>query len=154
MKIVNEHSTLDVDYQGRLEDSSLFDTSIESVAKEEGKYDSRRDYQPLHVTLGQNMLIKGFENALIGMHEGEEKTFNIQAKDAYGEHNPDLIKKFPKDAERDKELKVGMVVVVNLGGREVPARVIEVDEDISFDFNTPLAGKDLNFTVKVVKVED
>lgn len=154
MKKVKVGSVIDVDYEGRFDDGKLFDTSKADVAKKEGVYVEERDYAPLHVTLGQGMLIKGFEDALIDMEEGQEKTVNIKAKDAYGETKLELIKNFKKDPERDKELNVGLVVLVNVEGRQIPARVSEVSENISLDFNHPLAGKDLTFKIKVVKVEN
>ena len=154
MKVVKQGSNVLVDYVGRFDDGKLFDTSKENLAKEEGTHIEDREYQPLEITLGQGMLIKGFEDALIGMKEGEEKTAKIKAKEAYGETRPELIKKFPKDPERDKELKVGMVVLVNVEGRQIPARVTEAGEEIALDFNHPLAGKDLTFEIKVVKIKD
>lgn len=154
MKIVNEHSHVDVDYEGRLEDGRLFDTSKEDVAKQEGVYHEGREYTPLCVELGHGMLIKGFEDALIGMKEGEEKTVKIESKDAYGNKKEELIQRFDRDPERDKELKVGMMVAVDIQGRQMPALVIEAGEKIALDFNHPLAEKNLTFKIKVVKIED
>lgn len=154
MKTVNKGSHVDVDYEGRLDDGRLFDTSKEDVAKAEGVYAEEREYSPLHITVGSGMLIKGFEAALIGMHEGEEKTVKIEASDAYGETRSELIKTFKSDPERDGELKVGMIVLVNVEGKQIPARVCDVGENISFDFNHPLAGKDITFRIKVVKIEE
>ena len=74
MKYVKSDSTISVDYEGRLNDGKLFDTSIEDVAKKEGVYAKERTYEPLHFTLGKGMLIQGFEDAVIGMEEGQEKT--------------------------------------------------------------------------------
>ncbi len=154
MKIVTEHSTLNIDYEGKLENGELFDTSKEDVARKENIFDEKREYKPLHVTLGQGMLIKGFEDALINMQEGEEKIFNIKSEDAYGEKKPELVKIFPSQTEQDKQLKVGMTVLVNLGEKQLPALVTEAGDNISLDFNHPLAGKDLSFKVKIVSIED
>ncbi len=154
MKKVNKDSTVDVDYEGRTDDGKLFDTSKLDLAKKEGIFHEEREYAPLHATLGQGMLIKGFEEGLIGMEEGQEKTINIKAQDAYGEKRPELLKSFPKDPEKDKDLKEGMVVIVNIQERQVPAQVIEVSDNITLDFNHPLAGKDLIFNLKVLKIEE
>ena len=154
MKTVKEDSTLDVDYEGRTSDGRLFDTSKEYIAKKEELHAEERQYEPLHITVGQGMLIKGFEDALIGMEEGQEKTIEIKSEDAYGEKRPELLKSFPKDPEKDKDLKEGMVVIVNIQERQVPAQVIEVSENIILDFNHPLAGKDLTFNLKVLKIEE
>src|SRR3989338_1484698 len=152
MKKVQNNSTVDVEYEGRTDDNKLFDTSNEALAKKEGVYQEERKYEPLHATLGQGMLIKGFEEALIGMEESQEKTVKISSSEAYGERKEELIKTFPKDTERDKELKEGMVVIVNVQERQIPAQVIEVSDNITLDFNHPLAGKDLTFKLKVIKI--
>ena len=151
MKNVSNGSIVDVDYEGRTEDGKLFDTSKADVAKKEETFQEQRNYEPLHITVGQGMLIKA---ALIGMEEGQEKTVKIKSDDAYGERKQELIKTFPKDQERDAELKKGMVVLVNVEGRQIPALVTEVSDNISLDFNHPLAGKDLTFKIKVVKIEN
>lgn len=153
MKKIHEGSTVGIDYEGRT-NGKLFDTSKEDIAKAEGIYQQEREYIPLHVTVGDKMLIKGFEDALIDMEEGQEKIVNIEAKDAYGEPREDLIKKFKKDPERDKDLQEGMLILVNVEGRQVPAQVKEVSDEITIDFNHPLAGKNLTFKIKVIKIEN
>ena len=153
MRTVKQGSVVDVDYEGRLDGGRLFDTSKESVAKDEGIYAEGRDYEPLHITVGQGTVIKGFENALIGMEEEEEKTVLIKSDDAYGKHKEELVKEFDKDPIRDKKLKVGMILMVNVGERDIPARVVGVSDKISLDFNHTLAGKDLTFKINVVKIE-
>ena len=155
MKTVQESSTIDVDYEGRLEDGTLFDTSKKEVAEKEGVYTEEREYTPLHVKLGNGSLIKGFEQALIGMKEEETKTVTIKAEDAYGDSREDLTRTFPKDSERDKELKEGMMLMVNVEDRQFPAKVMKVtDEEVTIDFNHPLAGKDLTFKLTIVKIEE
>ena len=60
MKNVSNGSIVDVDYEGRTEDGKLFDTSKADVAKKEETFQEQRNYEPLHITVGQGMLIKGF----------------------------------------------------------------------------------------------
>ena len=151
---IKENSVVSVNYEGRTDDGKLFDTSIEDTARKESIYSKERVYEPLHFTLGQGMVIKGFENALIGMHEGEEKTVKIKASEAYGERKEELVKIFPKDPERDKELKIGTIIMVDIQGRKIPAMVTGVDENIKIDFNPILAGKELIFKIKVIKIEE
>ena len=62
MKKIKNGDTVNVNYTGKLEDGTIFDSSLI-----EGR-------TPLKVTLGQNQLIKGFENGLIDMLEGDKKT--------------------------------------------------------------------------------
>lgn len=144
MKIV-KGSKVKVDYEGRFEDGEVFDTS-----KHEGHS------HPLEFTVGDGEVIEGFDKAVIGMEKGEEKEFSIEAKDAYGEHNPIIVQKIPRNAlPKDQEPAVGMALMINSpDGRQFPVRIVEVDdENITVDVNHPLAGKKLTFKIKIVDVE-
>ena len=79
--------TVTVDYMGLFEDGTVFDTSIAKLALDAGTYDSGRNYAPLRVTVGSGQVIKGFENALVGMHAGENKTVAVPPELAYGKHS-------------------------------------------------------------------
>jgi FKBP-type peptidyl-prolyl cis-trans isomerase SlpA len=79
MEQIKNGDSVSVNYTGRLEDGTIFDTSLQ-----EGR-------EPLKTTLGQGQLIPGFENGLMGMSIGEKKTIEIAPKDAYGEVNPQMI---------------------------------------------------------------
>ncbi|MBS3155929.1 peptidylprolyl isomerase [Candidatus Woesearchaeota archaeon] len=130
-----------VEYEGMLDDGTIFDSS-------------KKHGQPLEFIVGEGNVIKGFDNAVRGMKKGEEKKVKIKAKDAYGESNPQLIKKVPREQLPQKqEIKEGMVLVIGLpNGQRIPARIIEVlNKEITLDLNHPLAGKDLTFKIKVVE---
>ena len=85
MKKVDVNSTVSVNYTGKLEDGSIFDSSVG-----EGR-------EPLSATLGQGSLIPGFEMGLVGMSEGETKTINIPFEEAYGDVNPQMVAEVPLD---------------------------------------------------------
>ncbi len=76
--------TVLVNYLGRFEDGTVFDTNIEESAKAAGIYSSAREYYPMEFALGSNAVIPGFEDAIIGMNPGEKKTVRISPEDAYG----------------------------------------------------------------------
>lgn len=129
-----------VEYTGTLEDGKVFDSSV-------GK-------APLEFTAGAGQLIKGFDNAVIGMKKGDEKEVKIPANEAYGEVNQQLIRKIPREAlPKDREPKVNMILVITAGeGQQIPARISAVDEkDVTLDLNHPLAGKALIFKIKIVE---
>jgi FKBP-type peptidyl-prolyl cis-trans isomerase 2 len=83
--------TVYVSYTGRFTNGTIFDTSYEGVAKEAGIYDVLRDYKPLEFTIGEGRVIPGFEDAVIGMKVGEEKTVRIPPKEAYGGVDPGKV---------------------------------------------------------------
>jgi len=131
-----------VDYTGSFDDGTIFDSS-------------EKHKQPLCFQAGAKQVIPGFDNAVIGMKLNEEKTIKIQPADAYGMPRPELVQKIPKEhLPKDQEPQKGMMLMIGLpNGHQVPARITEVtDKDVTIDLNHPLAGKVLNFKLKVVGI--
>ena len=105
--------------------------------------------------VGACQVIPGFENAVLGMEKGDEKEFKLQPSDAYGDYKPELLKHVPRaHLPEGEEVKPGTRVLMKLeNGTQIPATITEVtDELITIDLNSPLAGKVLNFTIKIVDV--
>lgn len=140
MRKIQSGDNVKVHYTGKLEDGSIFDTSLA-----EGR-------EPLETTLGQGQLIKGFEAGLIDMVEGEKKTIEIESADAYGEHNPEMINEIPK-AQVPEGVKEGEMLQGMGPMGPVNVKVVEVkDETVVLDANHPLAGKKLIFDLEVVSI--
>lgn len=93
-KTVKLGDNVSVDYTGSL-NGRVFDTSIESVAKESNLYISNKTYEPIPFTVGKGQLIKGFDKGIIGMKVGESKALVIPPDKAYGPKNPLLIQTIP-----------------------------------------------------------
>lgn len=133
--------TVKVHYTGTLEDGTVFDTSL--------------DREPLQFTLGRGQLIKGFEDAVIGMSVGETKTIRIPYDEAYGPRRDELVIKFSKrDFPPSIEPQEGMLLDLRSpDGRFLMATIIEISDDsVILDANHPLAGKDLTFKIDLVEV--
>ncbi len=112
---------------------------------------------PLVVVFGAKQIVPGLESAMNGMHVGEEKMVKVAPKDAYGEPDPKAYLEFPKTSlPAGQEPKVGATLQAHApDGSTFPAVIKEIKGDkIVVDFNHPLAGKTLQFKVKVVKIED
>jgi len=130
-----------IEYTGTLEDGKVFDTS-------EGK-------QPLECEVGAGQLIKGFDNALLGMEKGEEKEITLPPTEAYGDHNPSLIKKIPKEQlPKEPSPEKGMKLLMKTGdGKQFPATITNIEEnEVEIDLNHPLAAKTLKFKIKIVDI--
>jgi peptidylprolyl isomerase len=76
--------TVRVHYVGKFPGGKVFDTSLEKEAVRAGIYNKGRDYKPLKVTLGAGQVIKGFNDAIVGLKPGEEKTVTLPPEQAYG----------------------------------------------------------------------
>jgi len=81
---VKDGDYVEVDYTGRLEDGTIFDSSIEEIAKKSKYYDKNRNYEPLGFTVGNGEMIPGFEDGVKGMEVGEKKEVEIPPEEAYG----------------------------------------------------------------------
>jgi len=136
---IKKGDKIKVEYTGTLDDGTVFDTS-------EGK-------APLEFEVGSGKIIKGFDDAMIGMKKGEEKTIKLESEQAYGNQNAELLKKIPRDKlPKEPQPQVGMMLGLNSpDGQQIPARIAEVnDKEVTIDLNHPLAGKNLTFKIKVL----
>lgn len=143
MSQVKDKDTVKVHYTGKLTESGqVFDSSLER--------------EPLEFTLGQGMLIPGFEEGIIDMKVNEKKTIDIPKDKAYGDKREDLFHKVSKQQlpeEIKPEVGMGLVSKTQDGG-EQQLRVAAVNDDhIIVDANHPLAGQDLTFEVEIVEIK-
>ncbi|MGI9274891.1 MAG: FKBP-type peptidyl-prolyl cis-trans isomerase [Endozoicomonas sp.] len=118
--------------------------------------DSNFSGQPAMFTVGDGNLPGGFEQTLYGLTEGAEGVFRVPPAKAFGMPNPENIREFPRETfAADMDLQEGLVVsFADAANSELAGVVASLDgEQVKVDFNHPLAGKDLLFEVKIIKVE-
>jgi peptidylprolyl isomerase len=141
MQQVKNGDKVKVHYHGKLNDGTTFDSS-------EGR-------EPLEFEVGSGSVIKGFDDGVMGMVVGDKKTVNIQAEDAYGDKNPEMLVPFPKENfPEDMKAEVGMRLnMTNGNGQVIPVTIVEVkDDSVILDANHPLAGEDLTFDIELVSI--
>lgn len=139
-----------VNYVWTLEDGTVFDTNIESVAQEAGL--TRDAYVPLTFVVGNGDTIKWFENAVKTMKVGETKTVTLQPDEAYGPYNPALVEELPRDTFQQAD------IVPEVGDSYVDAKgifsVTEVtDSTVKIDRNNMMAGKVLTFNITMLQID-
>ena len=130
-----------VHYTGTLDDGTQFDSS--------------RERDPLEVILGQDMVIPGFEKAILGLAPGQSVTVTIPEEEAYGPHNEEMVIRVPKTSFPPEIVPtVGeQLVLRSPDGNELPALIVDVDDDeATLDANHPLAGFALTFEIELVSV--
>ncbi|MBC8521414.1 MAG: peptidylprolyl isomerase [Methanomicrobia archaeon] len=151
-EVVEEGDYVRVDYTGKQEDGTVFDTSIKEVAIEAGIYNQKRDYQPLGFTVGAGEMIKGFDKGIVGMVQDEDKTLIIPPEEAYGNYREDLLQTIPIE----ELTTAGITPVPRAKIRTLQGQVGTItnvtDTDVVTDFNHELAGKTLIFDVKLVSI--
>lgn len=151
--LVQSGDQIVVDYVGKHLDGRVFDTSIQSIAQENGLYNPQRNYEEwLVFTVGAGQMIQGFDEAVLGMKVGETKTVEIPADKAYGEKNEQMIIHVPlKEVGDLSGAQVGMKIL--LSGR-YPATITAItDTEIVFDANHELAGQTLIFDITIKSIQ-
>ncbi|OIP56723.1 MAG: peptidylprolyl isomerase [Helicobacteraceae bacterium CG2_30_36_10] len=131
--------------------------SIEYEVRDGDKIvDSNVGAEPLIFMFGKGQIITGLENGIVNMAIGEKGDVLVAPEDAYGTHNPDAKQEVPKDQFAGIDLELGMTLYgQGEDGGTVQVTVMEINEDtVVIDFNHPLAGKELMFTVTVNNVRD
>ncbi len=141
MLAAKEGNVVKVQYTGRLADGSVFDSSEES--------------RPLQFIVGKNEVVKGFEQAVVGMVSGEKRTVTVPSSEAYGPVKPEQIEEIDLSVlPEDMEVELGSKLeVTRPDGSIFYVAVVGLTEDtVTLDANHPLAGKDLTFDIEMLEV--
>ena len=140
----NEGKKVKVHYVGTLDDGTKFDSS-------------RDRNEPLAFTCMAGQMIAGFDNAVKDMNVGDVIDVHIPAAEAYGERRKEAIQSIPvAQLPGSEKLVSGQQVTLGTpNGYPIRATVVENGgTTITFDTNHPMAGKDLNFNIELLEVED
>jgi FKBP-type peptidyl-prolyl cis-trans isomerase 2 len=145
MKKVQQGYNVSIEYEGMIENGEIVERSSETG--------------PVEIEVGAGMMPPGFEKALIGMSEGEVKTITLEPDEAFGARDETLLHTVKKNIfGKNIQPKPGMVLGITLDKdgqpQKIPCIVDAVHgEDVTIDFNHPLAGKTINYklTLKTIK---
>ena len=153
---ISTGDSVTLEYTGRLDDTeTIFDTSRQSVAEEEGLTAAQpdRDYAPLTVEVGAGQVIEGMDEGLVGLDEGETTTLSIPPEKAYGEWTEEHVQEFETDELNEmlgQTPEEGTYLEAQSGQQ---GEVIEVTEAVvRVDFNPDLAGETLAFDVEILEI--
>lgn len=139
--VVKNNDWVSVKYTGKFNNNEVFDKNDEK--------------NPLYFQVGQGQVIKGFEDAVIGMKDNDEKTITIKPSEGYGEKNT-TITEIPKEAFAGQDLEKiplnsELQIMSNMGPLVIEIKEILKDK-VKAIINHPMAGKELIFTIKLLKV--
>jgi len=138
---IQEGSIVSIEYTLTDDTGKVLDTNV-------GK-------EPLTFIQGAGQIVKGLEQGLAGLKVGDQKKVKVKPEDGYGMPNEKAFQEVPRELIPADAQKAGvMLMSKSQDGRTVPIRVHEVKEKtVVVDFNHPLAGKTLNFDVKIKDIK-
>jgi peptidylprolyl isomerase len=121
-------------------------------------FENTYNAEPFIFQVGSPEIIPGLSEALVGMEEGEEKEVLIPSDKAFGPRDENLVRTIPRDAlsidvEPEEGLMLNLIVDTPRGEMNFPATIVKVtDTELVLDLNPPLAGEDLYFQIKLLKI--
>lgn len=139
---ISEHTRVFLNFSLALEDGSEVDSNFGGA--------------PVNFVIGDGSLLPGFERQLFGLMAGDEGVFTVTPENAFGQPNDNNIQTIKRERfDDDIDLRPGMMFAfADAAGGELPGVVIEFDSnEVTIDFNHPLAGRTIIFTVRIEKVE-
>ncbi len=138
---IEEGSVVTIEY-------TLTDSSGNLIESTSGK-------EPLTYLHGAGQIVPGLERELNGLKTGDEKKVQVRPEEGYGLPDEKAFQELPKDKIPPEAQKIGaMLMTKSPDGHMIPIRVHKVtDTTVVVDFNHPLAGKTLNFDVKVKDIK-
>jgi len=141
---VEKGTQVKVHYRGSLTDGTEFDNSYSREA-------------PIAFQVGTGQMIRGFDEAVVGMTVGDKKSITLTPENAYGDINPEAQTEIGRDAFPDHvTLAEGLPVpLATPDGRSLMGRISQINEStVTVDLNHPLAGQDLQFDIELVEIEE
>ena len=140
-----------MEYVGRVAATGeIFDLTDEELARKEGIHNPKQTYGPVLVIIGSGMTPKGVEKHLKGMKPGEEREFDLSQEEGFGRREPGLIKIVSLQKFYSQKINPIPGEFVQIDGRH--ARIQSVSGGrVRVDFNSPLAGKELHYRIKLVE---
>lgn len=139
--VVEKGKTVSIEYTLRLDDGTKIDSNVGE--------------EPLVYEHGSRQILPALERALAGLKKNDTKEIHLTTEEGYGPSDPDKLRSVELEAIPQEGRRVGTILTArDEDGNEQDVRVHKIDDDkVVLDFNHPLAGKDLCFSVRILSIE-
>lgn len=143
---------IEIEFTGKLKEGGVFDSNIKEDL-EKINPNLKETPEPFVLCLGEGMFLKGVEDFLIGKEIGKYE-IELSPENAFGNRNTQLVQRIPIRVFKEHGLNPIPGFAFNFDGR-IGKVLASSGGRVIVDFNNPVAGKDVVYTVKVLrKVED
>lgn len=147
---IKDGDFIKINYTGRFEDGTIFDTTDEEIAKEHGIHSDDVRYGTYVIIVGSGHVVKGFDEDFVGKDDGYHGTVVVPSDKGYGEHKPELVKMYPMSKFKEKPMKDMQVFIDGEQGTVV----MTIGRRARVDFNSPMAGRTLKFEYTIEDIID
>jgi FKBP-type peptidyl-prolyl cis-trans isomerase 2 len=144
-----------VNFTGKIEETGdVFDTTYEEVAEKAGIAQQNKEYTPIPIVVGGNHLLPAIDEAVVGMEVGDEKEVKVDPENGFGQRDPNLVQLVPM--REFKKQGMNPVPGMRITAEGQNGKILTVSGGrVKVDFNHELAGKHLDYNIKVEElIED
>ena len=141
---------IEIEYEGRIEDGSLFDTTNEDNAKKEGIHREGIKYEPIIICIGERQMLEGLEKELVGKDIGSHE-IKLTAENAFGKKDAKLIKLVPMSIFKKQGVKPMPGLQINADNMIGTVKTVSGGR-VLVDFNMPLAGHDVTYKIDIKRI--
>ncbi len=144
--MVHRNDFIEIKYTGYA-NGEIFDSNIDEDVK---KLNKELKGHKIIIAIGEEMVVKGFDNALDGKEVGKEYEITLIPKEAFGERKRELVKTIPLNVFREQKIdpRPGMMLTLD----SIMVKIIAVSgARVVADFNNPLAGKIIKYKFKIIR---
>ena len=143
---------IEINFTGKTkEENFVFDTTIESVAKENNINNKNAKYEPAIVCVGENQLIKGLDEDVIGKEINTDYKVKVSAENAFGKKDAKLIQLVPFSKFKKQNIRPVPGLQVQIDGQYGVIKIVTGGR-VMVDFNHPLSGKDLVYEYNIKRI--
>ena len=145
LEVIGQNSQVEMHFDIRLKDGSVADST-------------RHFGRPMPFQMGTGVFAEKLEVALLGLKAGDKKKIMLLPDEAFGEPHPANIYQVPRSKfmsmEQEAPLEIGMIIEFEkVGGKPAPGILMEMtDDEVTIDFNHPLAGQVVLFDIEIMSV--
>ena len=154
MVTVKKEDFVEIEYTGKIkEDGTVFDTTSEKTAKENNIYNQNMRYGSVIVCLGEGHILKGLEKALEGKDIDKDYTIELAPDEGFGKKDPKMIQLIQTSKFKKQGIQPMPGLQINVDGMLGVVKTVSGGRTL-VDFNNPLSGKDLVYTVRIKRKVD
>ncbi len=140
-----------IEFTGKeLESGIIFDTTSEKIAKENKLYKENSIFRPIPVVVGKGDVLKGIDDCLLEMKEGDSKTIQLTSEKAFGARKKELIVVVPIKEFISRKIQPFPGLIVDMNGQYGKVQTVSGGR-VRVDMNNELAGKNVEYEIKIVK---